>query len=57
MAFNALGLLAKLVDGRFQFKPDSLQSNVLSLGAQGVGLAVEFLREEIEPPSLRAAGF
>src|SRR4029078_7676474 len=46
--FNVLHLLTHLVDDRLQLQAHGRQASIGSLGAQGVRLAIEFLREEIE---------
>ena len=43
-----MSLLPELVDYRLKRQPDSGQCDVGGFGAQSVGLAVEFLRQEIE---------
>src|SRR5262245_14329292 len=48
-----LHLFAELIDDRLQRQPGADQRRVGRLGAQRVGLAVEFLRQKIEPSANR----
>ena len=47
-SFQILHLLAELLDHGLQLQPDVGQLDVVRLGAQRIGLAVELLRQEIE---------
>ena len=53
--FYVLNLFAKLFDDRLEIKPRAGEIEVLGLGAQGVGLAIELLGKEIETPPNDAA--
>src|SRR5690606_12236009 len=53
--FNVLNLLAQLVDDNLEIEADLGQLLLARLGAKGIGFAIEFLADEIEPPS--DAGF
>ena len=60
-SLHVLNLLAELLDHGLQVEPDPRQGDVVGLGAERVGLAAEFLRQEVEPaadrpPSSEAAG-
>ena len=48
-SFEVLHLLAELLDHALQLEADIGQFDVVRLGAQRIGFAVEFLRQEIEP--------
>ncbi len=52
---HVLNLLAELLDHRLEVEADPRQRDVVGLGAERVGLAAEFLRQEIEPAPDRAA--
>ena len=54
-SFDVLHLLAQLVDHGLQLEADRGQRAVVGLGAERVGLAVEFLRQEVEPAADRRA--
>ena len=45
---NVLHLLAHLVDGRLEVKPDPGEGLKARLGTHRVGLAVEFLHQKVE---------
>src|SRR5690606_36671976 len=47
-SLNILYLFPQLVDHCFQLQADSSQAGVVRFRAERVGLAVEFLREEVE---------
>src|SRR5829696_3387580 len=55
-SLHVLNLFAKLVDDGFQFQAETGERDVARFGAERIGLTAELLREEIEPPSDRAAG-
>src|SRR5690349_1374650 len=48
LSLDVLDLLAQLLDRRLQVDPDVGEADIGALGAERVGLAVEFLAEEIE---------
>src|SRR6185437_8465696 len=48
ISLDILGLLAELVDHGFQGQAGAGERNVGRFRTQGIGLAVEFLRQEIE---------
>ena len=50
-SLQILHLLAKLLDDVLHFETGIGQLDIVRLGAAGVDLAVELLRQEIEPPS------
>src|SRR5262245_28761473 len=52
---NVLDLLAHLIDHRFELETGPRRLRVARLGAQGVGLAVELLGQEVEPATGRLA--
>src|SRR5947207_13496451 len=52
---DILHLLAKLIDDGLERKPGPDQGRVGRLGAPRIGLAVELLRQEVEPPTDRLA--
>ena len=54
-SLHVLNLLAELLDHGLQFKPDPRQGDIIRLCAQGIRLAPEFLRQEIEAPADRSA--
>src|SRR5262249_21218160 len=54
-SLQILDLLAELLDDVFHFEPGIGQLDVVRLGAAGIDLAVELLRQEIEPPAHRPA--
>ena len=49
-SFDVLDLLAQLLDHGLQLEPDPGQLHIRRLGAERVGLAVELLAQEVEPP-------
>src|SRR5262245_60005579 len=53
--FKVLHLLAELLDQALELEPDIGELEIVRLGAQRVGLAVELLRQEVEPAADRAA--
>src|ERR1044072_2130876 len=54
-SLDVLDVLAQLLDRRLQVEPDAGEADIGALGAERVGLAVEFLAEEIELASHRTA--
>ena len=48
---NVLHLLAKLVYDGLEFEPDVAQLGVAGFSAQCIGFAVQFLHQEVEPPT------
>src|SRR5205807_5748208 len=54
-SFQILDLLAELLDHALELEPDIGELDVVRFGAERIGLAVELLSEEIEPPTDRAA--
>src|SRR4029453_3479979 len=54
-SLQILDLLAELLDDIFHFEPGIGELDVVRLGAAGIDLAVEFLRQEIESPPHRPA--
>src|SRR5215472_6818095 len=49
--FDILDLLAKLLDHGLERQPDARQLDIGGFRAQRVGLAVQLLAKEIEPPA------
>src|SRR5687768_1183018 len=49
--FHILNLLAELLDGGLEVQADRRQGRELRLRAQGVGIAHEFLGQEVQPSS------
>ena len=47
-SLDVLHLLAQLIDDAFELEPDAARLDVTGLGADGVGLTVELLRQELE---------
>src|SRR3569623_574806 len=47
-SLDVLDLLAQLLDRRLQVDPDAGEADIGALGTERVGLAVEFLAEEVE---------
>src|SRR5690349_20450158 len=54
-SLDVLDLLAQLLDRRLQVDPDTGEADIGALGAERIGLAVEFLAEEVELAPDRAA--
>src|SRR5262245_34246194 len=54
-SLDVLDLLAQLLDRGFELDADIGEADIGALGAKRVGLAVEFLAEEVELPPDRAA--
>src|SRR6516165_545542 len=54
-SFQILHLLAKLLDDALELEADIGELDVVGLGAQRVGFAIELLGEEIEPATDRSA--
>src|SRR5262249_60970340 len=50
-----LDLLSELLDGVLHLEPGVGELDVVRFGAAGVDLAIEFLRQEVEPPPDRSA--
>src|SRR5262249_32810418 len=50
-SLQILHLLAELLDHALELEADIGEIDVVRFGAQGVGLAVELLGEEVEPPA------
>src|SRR5207302_67978 len=48
-SLQILNLLAELLDDALELEPDIGELDVIRLGAQRVGLALQLLREEIQP--------
>src|SRR5262249_61055442 len=53
VSLNVLHLLAHLIDHRLELQAGARRLLVIGFGAQGVGLAVQFLCQKIQPPSGR----
>src|SRR5690606_38360562 len=56
-SLNILSLLAHLFDQQFQIDRRAGHFDTTGLGAQGVGLAIHFLEQEVESFAHAAAGF
>src|SRR5689334_17266651 len=54
-SLHILNLLAELLDHGLQFKPDPRERHIIGLCTQGIGLAPEFLRQEIQASADRSA--
>src|SRR5713101_7691025 len=54
-SLQILHLFAELLDHTLHLKTNVGQFEIVRLGATGIDLTVEFLRQEIEPPSHRSA--
>src|SRR5262245_22888097 len=54
---QVLHLLAKLLDHALELKADIGEFHIIGLRAQGIDLAIELLRQEIQPPAHRPARF
>src|SRR2546429_8840617 len=50
-SLQILHLLAELLDQSFHLKADIGELDVVPLGAQGVGFALQLLGQELEPPA------